>query len=477
MRWTDFVDHIKTLGFEGNGDDFVAVELWLKQNGHDPVSVDAGDKSFELKELYDKRPGKPMDVSAAAQKAEQQAAIDDGVKKALDEIRDLAGLNAQTGNGTGKKTQHRHDVKVGNVRVADDPKGGYTRVGDFFKDVAKASGTDGQRSEKLDIWTKGTLDTYGSEGVGADGGFAVPTDFREGITSHVMGEDSILSRCDQYPLGGNSIIFPDDETTPWQTTGGILTYWEGEAGTITQSKPNLKQKELRLRKVTCLVPVTEELLEDSSAMGAYVTRKAGEKLDFAVGEAIFRGTGAGQPLGFLNSSSLITEVIETNQTADTIVAMNIIKMWSRLYGPWRANAVWFYNQDCEPELMSMSVPGRSASGDPVTGYGNPVYMPANGLSGSPYATLMGRPAIPTQHCETVGDAGDICLVNLQQYVCAMKSGGIESATSVHLWFDQDVMAFKFRMRVDGQPWMSSTIAGRDTGTSTMSAFVIVAARP
>ena len=475
MRWTDFVDHIKTLGFEGNGDDFVAVELWLKQNGHDPVSVDAGDKSFELKELYDKRPGKPMDVSAAAQKAEQQAAIDDGVKKALDEIRDLAGLNAQTGNG--KKTPHRHDIKVGGLRVAEDPKGGYPQAGEFFKDVAKASAEGGSKSERLEMWTKATLDTYGSEGVGVDGGFAIPPDFREGITVHVMGEDSILSRCDQYPIGGNTIMFPDDETTPWQTTGGIQTTWEGEASAINQSKPNLKQKELRLRKLTCLVPVTEELLEDSAAMGAYITRKAGEKLDFKIGEAIFRGTGAGQPLGFLNSSALISVPKETNQVANTLVANNVIKMWSRLYGPWRAGAVWYYNQDIEKELMTMAAPGRLNTGSTTTSWGTPVYMPANGISVAPYGTLMGRPAIPTQHAETLGDAGDICLVNMSQYVCAIKSGGIESATSMHLWFDQDVMAFKFRMRIDGQPWMSSTITSRDsTATNSMSAFIIAAAR-
>ena len=66
---------------------------------------------------------------------------------------------------------------------------------------------------------------------------------------------------------------------------------------------------------------------------------------------------------------------------------------------------------------------------------------------------------------------------MSQYVCAIKSGGIESATSMHLWFDQDVMAFKFRMRIDGQPWMSSTITSRDsTATNSMSAFIIAAAR-
>ena len=38
----------------------------------------------------------------------------------------------------------------------------------------------------------------------------------------VDGEDSILARCDQQTVSGNSITFPIDETTAHQTTGGIL---------------------------------------------------------------------------------------------------------------------------------------------------------------------------------------------------------------------------------------------------------------
>jgi hypothetical protein len=58
---------------------------------------------------------------------------------------------------------------------------------------------------------------------------------------------------------------------------------------------------------------------------------------------------------------------------------------------------------------------------------------------------------------------------------ALKSGGVESSSSMHLWFDQDSVAFKFRMRLDGQPELDTTIASR-SGSNTMSAFVITAVR-
>jgi HK97 family phage major capsid protein len=156
---------------------------------------------------------------------------------------------------------------------------------------------------------------------------------------------------------------------------------------------------------------------------------------------------------------------ESGQDADTIVANNIINMWSRMYAPCRRNAVWLINQDIEPQLFKMSFNILNASGAIVGGV--PVYLPANGLSGSPYATLMGRPVIPTQACETVGDKGDIILVDLTQYMTLYKAGGIKTDVSMHLWFDYDVAAFRFIFRVTGQPWWAAAISPRD-GSNSLS---------
>ncbi len=102
--------------------------------------------------------------------------------------------------------------------------------------------------------------TFGSEGTGADGGFMVPPEFRTAIVEKVMGENSLFSRTDQQTTSSNSIVFPLDETTPWQTSGGIQAYWENEGGLKTQSKPLLGQETIRLNKLIALVPVTDELL-------------------------------------------------------------------------------------------------------------------------------------------------------------------------------------------------------------------------
>jgi hypothetical protein len=44
-----------------------------------------------------------------------------------------------------------------------------------------------------------------------------------------------------------------------------------------------------------------------------------------------------------------------------------------------------------------------------------------------------------------------------------------------LWFDRDLVAFKFTVRVAGQPWWSQVTTSRD-GSFTQSPFVALAER-
>ena len=210
-------------------------------------------------------------------------------------------------------------------------------------------------------------------------------------------------------------------------------------------------------------------------MAAYLNRKAPEVLTYKINEAIVQGTGAGQPLGILNSGGKVEVAKVGSQVADTVVGLNIINMWSRLYAPSRPNAVWLINQDVEPELLTLQKQGKLDTGASTADWGEALYMPAGGLSGAPYGTLFGRPVIPTQACETLGDAGDVILADLGQYLAPVKGGGIRSSSSIHLWFDWDCVAYKFTFRMGGQPWLSAPISPRD-GSTTLSPFVTLAVR-
>lgn len=355
----------------------------------------------------------------------------------------------------------------------DKKRWGWQTFGDFAIAVRNGARPGGEIDNRLAYRMAPT--TSGQESVGEDGGFAVPPEFRSAIMEKVMGEDSLASRCDQLTTSSNSITVPMDETTPWQTSGGILSYWDGELDQLTQSKPALKQNNIRLNKLTTLVPVSEELLEDAPAMDSYLRAKAPAKMAFKVNLAIVQGDGVAKPLGILNSACTVSVAKVGSQVADTLVGQNVISMWARMYAPCRQNAVWLINQDIEPQLLTLMKQGKLDTGAVDTGWGVPLYTPPGGLSQTPYGTLFGRPVIPTQACETLGDKGDIILADLSKFMYVTKGGGIRSDVSMHLYFDYAALAYRFILRVAGHPWWTSSISPRD-GANTLSCFVTLDAR-
>lgn len=325
-------------------------------------------------------------------------------------------------------------------------KNGFQSFGEFSMSVKASVGNGAIIDPRL---MKNAPTTFSSEGVGADGGFVIPPDFRDDIMTTINAESSILGMTDQLTSGSNTLVLPRDDVAQHDGTNGVQAYWEGEAKQMNQSKLQLESNMVRLNKLTSLVPVTEELVADASAIDSYLRRKVPEKFDFKINDAILNGTGAGMPLGINKSGALVTVAKESGQTAATIVFENITKMWSRMPAKNRKNAVWMINQDLEEQLMTMSFEGASSS--------VPAYLPANGLSGQPFATLMGRPIMPLESCQALGTAGDILFVDMSQYLTAMKTGGIRTDVSMHLWFDYDVSAYRFIMRVAGETWRKSAI--------------------
>jgi len=107
---------------------------------------------------------------------------------------------------------------------------------------------------------------------------------------------------------------------------------------------------------------------------------------------------------------------------------NIIKMYARMWN--KADAVWMANEDTFQQLASMSL--QTGTG------GVPVWLPAGGVSGRPYDTLMGKPLIWTEHCQTLGTKGDILFADWTQYLVGQRAGaagGMKFASSIHLKFD------------------------------------------
>ena len=358
-------------------------------------------------------------------------------------------------------------------KIMADKKGGFKSAAHFYAELIEEGRTN-HAPETLANWDKAvrakdpTVAKDLAEGANSTGGYLVPEQFSTNILEKSLEASIVRPRAAIQPMTSNRVVIPADVDANHSTNyfGGITIYRPGEAGQKTATSPTFSQIALTLHKVTGLCHVSDELLEDSAiAVEANVSRKFSQAIAFVQDDDFINGNGVNQPVGFLNAvnPSLITVTAETGQGASTIVAENIIKMWARMYSAGKSKSVWIANDDTFPQLATMAL----AVG---TG-GVPLWMPAGGLTGLPYQTLMGRPLIFTEKAQTLGTAGDIALVDLSQYIIGEK-GGLQVATSIHFKFDYDQQSFRFVLRYDGQPtWASALTPLRSS--STLSPFIVL----
>ena len=419
-------------------------------------------------------------VAAARQltdlSAEEQTAIDgylataEGLNAAIASQQRLIEAERSVA-GTALELPDDARIEAGAPNLLQDPQRGFAHFGAFLGAVRGAAIRPSAVDERLSL-SAAAASTYANESSGADGGFLVPPQYSSEIMSVIDGTESLFNRVRQIPVAGNTFMLPVSEETAHGTTG-VQSYWDGEADTITQTKPVFQNREIKLNRLTALVPVTEEALEDANALGAWVQMMAGERMAFKVSDAILNGNGVGMPLGILSAGCLVTVTKETSQAASTVLAANVLKMYSRMPAANRMRAVWVINQDVEPLLPQMSVAVKNVAGTENVG-GFPVYVPPGGITGNQYGTLLGRPIVMTESAPALSSAGDILLADFNQYL-AITKGAVKAEQSMHFWFDQNLRAFRFVLRVGGMPWLSAAMA-RKNGSNTLSHFVALGAR-
>jgi len=346
----------------------------------------------------------------------------------------------------------------------------FKSAGEFFVAVAKAALPSGRipgagiMDERLKIMNAAS---GASANVPSDGGILIQPTRSNEIMAKVFGGGEIANACRVFDIGeySDSLEVPyleDSNRAAGSRWGGLRAYREGEVDTPASSKTKLGMWECRVTDLKALCYVTERLLNDAPALESLIMSMMPEEFTFKLESEILAGTGGVQCKGIIGDTGTVSITKETGQAAETVLFENVIKMWSRCWGRSRGMAKWYHNQDIEPQLLSMTL--NAGTG------GVPLFMPPNGISGSPFATLLGKPLIPTEHAETLGTKGDLTFGDFSQYALVRK-GGLNTSSSIHVKFLTDEMTFKFSMRVNGKPMWKNVLTPLKGTANTLSPFV------
>jgi HK97 family phage major capsid protein len=347
---------------------------------------------------------------------------------------------------------------------------GFKSFGEFLQAVARA-GASGNLDVDPRLRMQAAVASGMSSGVGSDGGFLVRTDFSTALLNRAMTESMLAPKCFRVPIGEGfdgleAPIIDETSRATGSRWGGVQVYRVAEAEAASAKKPKLALLDLDLLDLLGICYATDRLMRDSTALGSIIEQAFGSEFAFVLDDEILRGTGAGQMLGILNSPALVTITKEVGQTADTVLAENIVKMFAAMPPRNAARAYWLINQEVWKQLFKLSF-------NVGTG-GVPAFMPPGGLSTAPFGTLLGRPILPIEQSSALGDVGDIVFADLQEYLLIEK-GGIQADQSIHVRFLYGENTFRFKMRNNGIPvWRASRTPYK--GAQAQSPFVALEAR-
>lgn len=421
-------------------------------------------------------------LQARAEKVQRQSAI---LAKAKAENRELTAaeeaefdsIEAEVTTLDGqieakRKQEQRESVVASRMSELDNP------AEKPFRPAAVAgSGTQAQQKESYGFASlgefvnavrfgdvKGRLDSIRNEmsmGTDADGGFAVPEQFREDLLRLAYEQAIVRPRATVIPAGSPpdaKITIPAFAQGAAGSYGGVAVTWIGEGDLKPETTAKLDEVTLEPHEVAAHVVVTDKLLRNWSAANSFLRNLLSQAMAAAEDTAFLKGDGNGKPSGVITAPG---RILVNRGTANRITYADIVKARAALLPGTEDMAVWVVAQSALPEIMTLQDPA-----------GNYIFIRGDATRGIA-STLAGIPIRFTGKTGPLGQVGDLALLDLSYYLIKDGSGPFIAA-SEHVHFRENKTVIKCFWNVDGKPWVKTPLTLED-GVTKASPYVILGA--
>ena len=361
-----------------------------------------------------------------------------------------------------------HDGEKGKAKDGKDKDlKVFSSLGEQLKAIY-AFRKNGVKDERLQQVNNAVLGS--NEGTGADGGFALQTDFASQILESAVEQSPLLNRLDRYTCSSaaNAMrwLSADETDVSKSVFGGVQMYWASEGATVAASKPQFRELKMDLEKMMGFAYCTDEMLTDAAFMTGFFGTAFTLAADRLLTESVISGDGVGKPLGILNSKAIITVDKESTQAAGTFLGANAIKMQARAMPRNRDRLVWLMHPDAEELLPYLSIQSGEAA--------KFLWNPEGGLGNFDTQRVLNKPVLFEDSCSALGSKGDINLVDPMYYILLTK-GTAKQDWSVHVEFLTDQNCFRMVYRCNGAPKIEKPLTIKNSA-KTRSPFVTLAAR-
>jgi len=255
-----------------------------------------------------------------------------------------------------------------------------------------------------------------SEGVDANGGYLVPTEFEKQIVTALDDNNVVRTVA--------NIIKTSAERKIPVAASHVAAQWTAENGAYTESNPTFAQKAVDAYKETALAKVSIELLQDSMFnVESYLANEFGRAFGILEEEAFCVGTGSGQPTGIFNAyssgSPVGGEINVTTSSVGKIIADDLISLIYSLKASYRKNARFLMKDSTVADIRKLKDPTTGAYlWQPTLQMGQPDKLLGYELLTSAYAPAVAADALPVAfgdfHSYWIADRSGITIQRLNE---------------------------------------------------------------
>lgn len=214
---------------------------------------------------------------------------------------------------------------------------------------------------------------------GTDGGYLCPTEFEHQIVQALKEQNVMRRLC--------KVITTDNDRKIPVAASHTVANWTAENTAFTESNPTFDQIEIDAYKLTDLIKVSTELLEDSAfPLESYIAEEFAYAFGIAEEQAFCVGTGNKQPTGLFTAKGAPVGVTAASATA--LTTDEIINLIYALKAPYRKNAKFLMNDATVSALRKLKDGNGQYLWQPSVQAGQPDRLLGYDIETSPYVPVM-----------------------------------------------------------------------------------------
>lgn len=281
-------------------------------------------------------------------------------------------------------------------------------------------------------------------GTPASGGYVTAPEYSTTIIEKIQQISPIRQLASVMSVGASKVYLPllDDR---------LAAGWVTETGSRSSSEPTFDQLEIDPYEAAVIVPVSQQLLEDSFVdLSGYLANQIATQFAKLESTAFMTGDGSGKPTGLLHTPGDYTATL-AKQDASNIID-KIIALFYSLPSAYAGNGSWLMNRQTQGII-------RAAADNTTKGN-----LWSDSLANGTPATLLGRPVYESVDMDNmvgtgspVGATYPVAFGDFAKAYQIIDRVGVQIMRDDYTGADSGIVKFRARKRTGGKPVLTEAL--------------------